>query len=369
MSTPAPNVVSLLTPAGRGAVATVRVEGPRAVDLVSREFLPVGPRTLAEHETGRIVFGHWHAPEGEEVVACRLEAEKLELHCHGGAAAASILVESLVRAGCRQIDWRQWTQARHGEPVAGEAQIALAEARTERTAAILLDQYHGALARALAEVENLRKAGDRSAAAVILREVLARVPLGLHLVHPWRIVLAGRPNVGKSSLINALVGYRRAIVHDQPGTTRDVLTATTALDGWPVEFSDTAGLRAGGDALESAAMDLARCRLHAADLVALVFDLSRPWSDEDRALAQAWPKAVVVHNKCDLPPAANGDRPAGLSVSALAGTGIDALTGELARRLVPKPPPDGAAVPFTLSQVAGLERTLADVLQGSPGSA
>ena len=88
----------------------------------------------------------------------------------------------------------------------------------------------------------------------------------------WRVVIAGPPNVGKSSLINAMAGYERAIVSPLPGTTRDVVTLTTAIDGWPVQLADTAGLRASDDELESAGVKLAGAALAAADLVILVCD-------------------------------------------------------------------------------------------------
>ena len=114
------------------------------------------------------------------------------------------------------------------------------------------------------------------------------------------MVLAGRPNVGKSSLMNALAGHGRSIVHHAPGTTRDAVTLTTAIDGWPVELCDTAGLRPAGDALESAGIERAQERLARADLVVLVCDQSMPWSAEDQALLDQWPEAVLVHNKCDL---------------------------------------------------------------------
>ena len=173
-------------------------------------------------------------------------------------------------------------------------------------------------------------------------------------------MLAGRPNVGKSSLINALVGYRRAIVHDQPGTTRDIVTATTAVDGWPVELSDTAGLCSTDDAIERAGIALAREELRGADLVILVFDAGRNWSQADQVLLEsARPKSrppksrqqrLVVHNKSDLPPT-TAARPAGLSTSATTGTGIESLVGAIAARLVPDPPEPGAAVPFTAEQI------------------
>jgi tRNA modification GTPase len=93
------------------------------------------------------------------------------------------------------------------------------------------------------------------------------------------VVIAGPPNVGKSSLINALLGYQRAIVFDQPGTTRDVLTATTAIDGWPVELADTAGIREGDDAIETEGVARALAEIRAADLVVEVWDASQETGD------------------------------------------------------------------------------------------
>jgi tRNA modification GTPase len=214
----------------------------------------------------------------------------------------------------------------------------------------LLDQLQGALRRELAEIAHIA-AVNAEEARNRLQALLDRSRLGLHLTTAWRIVLAGRPNVGKSSLINALLGYTRAIVFEQPGTTRDVVTATGAIDGWPVEFSDTAGLRDASDALEAAGIERARDRMAAADLLLLVFDRSQPWTGEDAALLARWPQAIVVYNKSDLPAAEGSDCPRGIVVSALTRQGMDELLDGIARQLVPAPPAPGSAVPFTQRQV------------------
>jgi len=187
----------------------------------------------------------------------------------------------------------------------------------------------------------------------LIDELLQRADLGLHLKKPWRVVIGGRPNVGKSSLMNALVGYERVIIHPASGTTRDAVAVTTAMDGWPVELCDTAGLRSSGDPLEVAAVERANRQLGEADLVVLVFDESQPWSEADDALLRAWPEALVVHNKSDLAPG-GGRRPPGTATSALRGEGIETLTAEIVRRLVPQPLPPGAAVPFTEDQIERL---------------
>jgi tRNA modification GTPase len=344
MSRRSPLQVVQLTPPGRGAVATLLVEGPGAVEIVRSKLSAVG-RPQAPLPVDRPVLRRFASESGEEVVVRRRPDDAVELHCHGGHAAVAMIERALVDAGCRAVGWRDWVADHHRDPIAAAACEALAEARTERTAAILLDQYHGALRRALDEIERAIGRNDFPSARKSIEALLARADVGRHLVRPWRVVLAGGANVGKSSLINALVGYQRAIVHHAPGTTRDVVTAGSTVEGWPVELSDTAGLRASGDAVERAGVELARERLSAADLVILVFDISAAWEQSDRALVASWPDGLIVHNKCDLPPVGGG-RPPGVVTSALTGEGMEGLVRGIADRLVRDPPPPGAAVPF-----------------------
>ncbi|MGO8691681.1 MAG: GTPase [Thermoguttaceae bacterium] len=350
-----PNVV-LLTPPGRGAVATLLVEGPGALRAVAAHFRTPSGGRLKPHGDQRLAIGRFGDDPGEEVVVrCRSD-QAVELHCHGGQATVEMIRQVLVGSGCRPATWQEWLAAQATDPLAAAAQLALSEARTERTAAILLDQYHGALRRAM---EAIRAAIGQRQGALAREQIaalLARASLGRHLVPPWQVVVAGRPNVGKSSLINALVGYPRSIVHPTAGTTRDVVTARTAIDGWPVQLADTAGLGAGGDTVERAGIALARRQMAQADLVLLLFDLSVHWTAADDALLAAWPEALVVHNKSDAALAAEAARPAGLALSALTGQGLEALVEQIGRRLVPQPPPAGVAVPFTEEQVATLRR-------------
>ena len=171
----------------------------------------------------------------------------MEVHCHGGHAATTAIVADLNSAG---IITRSWPETLDAGKLEADAFEALAHAPTERTAAILLDQYRGALRAAINRVIEFINGGHLEQAGSELERILSREPVGQHLVAPWRVVLAGKPNVGKSSLINRLAGYQRSIVFDQPGTTRDVVTTRTAIDGWPVELADTAGLRSGDDEIE-----------------------------------------------------------------------------------------------------------------------
>jgi tRNA modification GTPase len=365
----------MLTPVGRGAVATVLVQGAEATELVGRFFSPASGRNLASFPLGRIVFGRWGGVTGEEVVVCRRRADEVEIHGHGGEAAVAAILDSLKSIGCQILSWQEWSE-RHanrdgGDRFMAQALVALSQARTERTAAILLDQYQGALRR---EFENARQAiaaGETQRAEQLIRDMLQWSNLGRRLVEPFRVVLAGRPNVGKSSLINALVGYTRALVYDQPGTTRDVVSAQTALAGWPVELSDTAGLRETSDPLEAAGMALTRERLATADLVVLVFDASKPWTVADNRLCLDWEHAVVVHHKSDLMGTPNFvcEKPTGLWTSTVTGEGMRELERTLAERLATRFPSPGAAVPFLAEHIVALERALEALLVGQLNSA
>ena len=357
-----------LTPPGRGAIATLLVEGPGAWAIVESRFRPARGRSDSRLPPQRLAFGHFdlrtpHAPReglrhaerdeydaGEEVVLrCRSESS-VELHCHGGMAAVAAIGRVLAQGGCEAVSWQQWVSGQRSDAIALAAKLALAEARTERTALVLLDQYQGALRAAVEAVRQSLAVGDLAAARRQIETLLARAELGRHLTNPWRVVLAGPPNAGKSSLINALVGYQRAIVHPTPGTTRDVLSATTALEGWPLEFRDTAGLRAGGHPVEQAGIARARDELRSGNLVLLVFNVGQPWSAAAETLRRSQPDALLVHNKCDLPAAAGPEPAAGVLTSTLTGEGLEGLIRLIVARLVPHPPLAGEAVPFTAEQ-------------------
>ncbi len=338
-----------LTPPGRGAVATVAIFGPRAVQCCDREFAAASGRPLDQQPIGRIVFGRWGGQLGEELVVCRTSADELEIHCHGGQAAVARIAESLIAHGCSEISWQRYFESRMPDRIALAAAEALPQASTERAALVLVDQLNGALSRAMQQIRDAISRGDSPAASAIIDRLLQWAPLGLHLTQPWRVVLAGPPNVGKSSLINALVGFRRSLVFDQPGTTRDVVTTTTAFRGWPVELSDTAGLRDNADTLESAGIERTQQQLTSADLILLVFDLSQPWTAEHQQLCDAWPSAIVVHNKADLRqltvPLIGGaflER----RVSAINGKGVGELATAIITRLIPNEVTSEEAVPF-----------------------
>jgi tRNA modification GTPase len=284
---------------------------------------------------------------------------EVEIHCHGGSAAVALVVDALVARGAQRRQPGAWARHAGGSAIEAEALVDLARAPTLRTAEILLEQAQGALAGAVRETI-AAIGGDRAAALDRLESLRRNATFGLRMVTGWRIALAGRPNVGKSRLLNALAGFSRAIVDAAPGTTRDVVTVRTALGGWPVELADTAGLRDAEGPVEAAGIARARAHQRGADLLVVVLDRSEPWTRDDQALVEAAREraaaTVIVANKSDLPAAWEPlDR--GLPVvSAERGDGIEALAATLARRLVPTPPAPGAAVPFRPAQRRRIDR-------------
>jgi tRNA modification GTPase len=177
-------------------------------------------------------------------------------------------------------------------------------------------------------------------------------------VSGWRVVVAGAPNVGKSSLVNALAGFRRSIVAAVPGTTRDLVTTRLAVDGWPVELADTAGLRAGAATLEEQGMERARSAVAAADVCLWILDgADAPvWPGQEQLAAHSEAVRPVI-NKVDLPAAWDwGQAASALRVSAQTGEGLAELCEGLASWLVPDPPPPGAAVPFTAALCDAVEQ-------------
>jgi tRNA modification GTPase len=273
------------------------------------------------------------------------------VHGHGGREAVRFLREQLAEQGLRICHWEEFLRRTSDDALQAAASLALTQAATVRTASILLDQQQGALARALDAILQALQRGEIAAAEEQLTQLARYASLGQHLTQPWRVVVAGAPNVGKSSLVNALAGYQRSIVAATPGTTRDVVTTRIALDGWLIELADTAGLRSEAEALEEQGIRRARATAADADLCLWLLDGSSSpvWPSEPLASVQ------LVINKCDLPPAWDWDSATGaVCVSARTGAGLPELCAAVVARLVPDPPPSGAAVPFPPSLAAGV---------------
>jgi len=361
-------VVSLLTPSGTGAIATVEVRGPRAYLLAKQLFAPAGKPLPEAPEVNRFWFG---TLGGDEIVLAVTAADAVEVHCHGGRRVVQWVIDQFLAetsaSGGRKPPESSTSVTSPVSPPIPTSTIReglgllggltpparlLQRAPTLRTASILLDQLSGAFVNEGRRILTLLET-DPNVAHDPLRQ-LAQLgsTVGRHLVEPWRVVVAGPPNVGKSSLINALAGFQRAVVSDVAGTTRDAVSVQTAFDGWPVELIDTAGLR-DAQGLEAEGIDHAKRVLALADLVVWVMDASCTtpvWPDEDTVAAVKIPNMrwVPVMNKCDRSVGwAPNDPPGGIHLSAATGENLQQLTNWIVYRLVPDSPSLGGPVPFT----------------------
>jgi tRNA modification GTPase len=330
----------------------VGVAGREALAAVSRQFTPRGAAPLDARPDGAVVFGRWGDPErGEELVVVRHSAERLEVHCHGGLAASEAVLASVEQSGAVRQPWQEWLAAGGASVIEVEAREALARVGGPKAAQILCRQLAGTLDAELGRIAGLEAGGDTAGAAAARERLRRAARVGLRLTRPWRVVVAGDVNAGKSSLVNALAGHARSIVSAEPGTTRDVLETRIVLDGWEMDLVDTAGLRDDpAGPTEAAGIERARAAAAEADLVLHVVDAS------DGRQAEACPTSSLhVLSKCDLVPSDVDAPPDAIRTSAVTGLGIDALAAAIVRRLVPEesddPPLLAGPVPFTARHV------------------
>ena len=404
---------ALLTPDGRGAVATVRIRGDRELlaGVLETHFRTANNVVVDQIVVGRAVFGHWGAKIPEGVVVCRVDETTFDVHCHGGTAPSRRILNDLQKTGIPTIPASQLQRESIGR-FRGELLETLCATRTLRTADIVLEQSQGLLGDALQKLQTdlddptFRNPDEIEQLTDHFDSLLRFARFGRHLTQPWRVVLTGRPNVGKSSLLNALAGFSRSIVFHEPGTTRDVLTVETAFDGWPVELIDTAGIRESEETLEATGIERARSVLQSADCRVLLLDVSQPLTQEDDHLLKAvsqpgggWGQseaeppdaeiagcsrwstpatsplhsvsgALVIAHKSDLPTVWDVHEVStqfGFEiqcVSSKTNIGLDDLQAEIVKRLVPEIPPPGTPIPVSSRQIELLRDARKSVSRG-----
>src|SRR4051812_44365018 len=355
-------IVALATPPGRAALAVVRLSGSGAFDVAARVIAGFRPHparhaTLATFRDAQgqpidrglyLTFPEPNSYTGEDLV---------EISCHGGLFVPTRLMAALHDAGARPAAAGEFTRRAvlHGklDLVQAEAVGDLIDATAPAQAHAALHQLEGGLSRRLAtlresliEIQALlsyeidfpeeddgpvppaRIAGQIESAASQIRQLVSTAPSAERLRSGALLVFAGRPNVGKSSLFNALLGSERALVTEIPGTTRDAIEAHTDFLGWPVRLTDTAGLWNAPERIDRMGVDVSRRYLAAADLVLLCVEAGRDLGEDEGAIAGARP-TLVVRTKADLTTEA-GD---GLAVSALTGHGLGELRRAAAERV------------------------------------
>ena len=352
-------ILRRLTGEGAGAIAVLSLSGPGALELASREFRPYKGVLLSETSPDCLRVGRMGSGLGDEVVAVwRGERPFVEIQCHGGPAAVSLVSQALLSGGATLEESCQNDAVTKAVTIEEQAALDLAKAPTLRSAGMLLEQCYGALRRSIESVIDAVDCQDFPSARTQIQALLSHSEIGTRLLTGWRVVLAGRPNVGKSRLLNTLAGYHRSIVSGIPGTTRDLVTVRTAIEGWPVSLTDTAGLRESSDVVERHGVRLAREAHAQADLVLLLLDSSSPLVEEDHQLLAEYPNALVVRTKCDLPPMGDWPDLDYVAVSAETGSGIEDLIRRVAGQVLPVVTGEPMGIPFRAEHRLYLEESL-----------
>ncbi|HLR09766.1 MAG TPA: tRNA uridine-5-carboxymethylaminomethyl(34) synthesis GTPase MnmE [Sporosarcina sp.] len=337
-------IAAISTPMGEGAIAIVRLSGDEAVQIADRIFRSPNGKRLIEEKTHTIHYGHLVDPKTtetvEEVMVSLMKAPKtftredvVEINCHGGLVAVNRVLALVLKEGARLAEPGEFTKRAflNGriDLSQSEAVMDLIRAKTDRAMNVALGQMEGKLSKLVGELrqalietlaqvevnidypeyddveemtipvmlekctwvkEEIEKLLQTSAQGKILREGLSTV-------------IIGRPNVGKSSLLNSLVQENKAIVTDIAGTTRDIIEEYVNVRGVPLRLVDTAGIRETEDIVERIGVERSRQVLKEADLILFVLNYGEELTEEDRRLFEAVEgmDTIIVVNKTDLP--------------------------------------------------------------------
>jgi tRNA modification GTPase len=397
---PDDTIVAIATPLGRSAIGVVRLSGAAALE-VARTLLggvALQPRraTICRVAVEGISVG---ASAGDEAVAVFFPGPRsytgedvVEISTHGNPLILTGVVQRAIAAGARLARRGEFTLRgvmRGKRPlVQAEAIADVIDASTPAQARLAFDQLHGTLSARLSAIDadlfdliaKLEASLDfpdegyhfleNGEAAAVLTRLLGAIEVllgdaarGRLLREGATVAIVGRPNVGKSSLFNALVGGDRAIVSELPGTTRDLVTERVDVAGLCVTLVDTAGVRESQEPVEQEGVRRTTRARETADLVIVVLDASHGLTRDDEALLHdtTGVRRVVAWNKCDVLAGATTPAMAGCQVSATAGTGIDGLRAAVARELMDaEPDRDAPAIANVrhIAEVAGVRQAL-----------
>lgn len=372
-------IAAISTPPGAGGIGIIRVSGEEALPILSRVFRPA--RSGCSHESHRLYYGHIIDPEDErpldEVLAVYMQAPRtytredvVEIHCHGGFVVLQAVLELILRQGAELARPGEFTKRAflNGriDLTRAEAVIDILSARTRKGVDLAMEQMSGALFRRIDALRRqlvnflavLEVAIDfpEEEVEIVQNDILARrieeevlTPLAQLILTAANgrivrdgasIVIVGLPNVGKSSLLNAILQEERALVAALPGTTRDTIEEYVDIQGIPARLVDTAGIREEAGEVEQLGIKRARESVNRADLVLFLVDGSRPLGDDDRALYETirHKPTLTLVNKHDLEQRVDRKRDPqifaeALHISALTQDGLAELRQELFSRL------------------------------------
>jgi len=368
------SIAAIATPPGIGGIGVIRISGPDAENIARKIFSPLPLHNFLSHH---LYHGEIVSPETNEILDEVLITilrgphsftgeDTLEISCHGGALILRTLFEAVLRAGARPAERGEFTRRaflnNRLDLAQAEAVNDLITAQTREGLIAAFNRLQGGLSSQIDEIreEMLEMVAAIEASidfteedgmaettddlVIIINRIIDKIETLIATYKRGKIerlgfgvVIAGAPNVGKSSLLNRLLGGKRAIVSSIPGTTRDFIEETMDMGGIPVRLTDTAGLRVPQDDIEKEGIAFLREKVDGADAVVFLLDGSREITTDDRELFKkiSGKRVLLVFNKSDLPPRADekslaGILPAGfppvLRISAKYGEGIDTLT-------------------------------------------
>ncbi len=368
-------IAALATPLGEGGIAVVRVSGSKALAIVDQIFHPKGSRNLqpSQAETHTVHYGHiiWENQVIDEVLVTVFRSPRtftredtVEISCHGGALTSKLTLETTLNAGARLAQPGEFTQRAflNGrlDLTQAEAVADIIHARTELSLKAANEQLAGKLSQkiealredlmlVLAHVEAHIDFPDEDIAPDTHDQLLSKLRSGNQFVEELlrtaregkilrngvRCAIIGRPNAGKSSLLNQLLGHDRAIVSETEGTTRDTIEETASIRGIPIIFVDTAGIRESKDEIEAEGIRRSRKAVEQSEIVLHILDASTVIHDMDQAFLEEFrsKKRLLILNKVDLPQKISKEEmevhDTVIPVSARTGQGIDALKDAL----------------------------------------
>jgi tRNA modification GTPase len=334
-------IAAIATSIGEGGISIIRVSGDKAIDIVDSIFIGKNNRKLNDFKSYTMRYGHIVDKSGsrlDEVIISYMKGPKsftaeetIEINCHGGVVGTNRILQEIIRAGARiaapgEFTKRAFLNGRIDLSQA-EAVIDIIRAKTELSMKAALMQSEGTISREIKTIRNKLLSVIAHIEATVdypeedmeevtagkvsedVTDIIGEIDTLLSTADEGKIlreglstVIVGKPNVGKSSLLNALVKEKRAIVTDVPGTTRDAIEEYISIEGIPVKIVDTAGIRETDDIVEKIGVEKSKEKIDEADLVILMLDLSNKLSHEDREIIKYIKnkKYIVLLNKSDL---------------------------------------------------------------------
>ncbi len=368
-------IAAISTPLGTGGVGIIRISGKNATEIADRIFVSVNGIKLSSSKGYRAYFGRIFDGETavDEVVCLVFRAphsytgeDVVEINCHGGVVLLKKILRLVLQNGAQAAAPGEFTKRAflNGKLDLSEAEsvMTLISAQGEQGANAAFNQLEGSLSRKIEKInssllslaahiaawvdypdDEIEELGNNELYSTIynayleLCALLSNFDSGMAVTNGVEAAIVGKPNVGKSTLMNLLTGYDRSIVTEIEGTTRDVVEETVNLNGCILRISDTAGMRETGDIVEKLGVERSRKKLERAAIVFAVFDLSKPLSDEDKELIdECKDKNVIpIINKTDLEPRLDVDYiknklGSPLFISAKSGDGYNELCDRVA---------------------------------------